>query len=83
MHGKPSIAVWIDPATQEVKNDFRPQELKPAEYGIVLGCTIVHIARCFVQANSGIPEDEVIAEIQRGIDAGIAQREPAAPMSAH
>lgn len=79
--------MWIDPATQEVKNDFLPQTLKPAEYGVVLACTIVHIARCFVQdalrMGMVIHEDEVIAEIQRGIEAGIAQRPPATPMSAH
>ncbi len=83
MKGTPSIAVWIDPLTQEVKNDFMPQTLKPAEYGVVLSLTITHIARAFVQSNPGISEEDVIAEIRRGIETGIAQRPPATPMSAH
>ena len=83
MKGQPSIAVWIDPSTQEVKNDFMPQLLKPSEYGVVLALTITHIARQFVQSNPGVPEEDVIAEIRRGIEAGIAQRPAATPMSAH
>ena len=51
---------------------------------VILGvAAIVHIARCFVENNPGVPEDDVIAEIQRGIEAGIAQRPLATPMSAH
>ena len=83
MQGKPSIAVWIDPSTQEVKNDFMPQTLKPSEYGIVLALTVVHIARAFVESNPGGTEEDGIAEIRRGIEAGITQRPPSTPMSAH
>lgn len=44
---KPSLAIWIDPLTQEVKTDFMPQTLRPAEYGVVLSVAVVHIARLF------------------------------------
>ncbi len=83
MNGRPSIVVWIDPSTQEVKNDFMPQTLKPGEYGVVLAFTITHIARVFVQSNPSATEADVIAEIRRGIEIGIAQRPPATPMSSH
>lgn len=84
MTPKPSIAVWIDPATQEVKTDFMPQTLHPGEYGVVLSMVLVHIARMFVQTNPGATEGELIAEIQRGMEAGLQQRSPAtSPLTAH
>ena len=81
---KPSLAIWIDPSTQEVKTDFMPQTLHPAEYGVVLSVAIVHIARLFCQSNAGVIEDEVVAEILRGLHEGIKQRTaPEGPMTAH
>ena len=81
---KPSLAVWIDPPTQEVKVDFRPQTLHPAEYGVALSVAIVHIARLFCQSNPGTVEDEVLSELMRGILEGIKQRTAAeGPLTAH
>lgn len=83
MAPKPSIAIWINPATQEVKNDFMPQELHPGEYGVCLAMTIAHIARSFVQSNPQVPEAEIIAEIMRGIETGLRNVPPPTPMVAH
>lgn len=81
---KPSLAIWIDPATQQVKVDFMPQTLHPAEYGVALSVVVVHIARLFCQSNQGALEDEVLAEILRGLDIGIKQRTATAgPLTAH
>ena len=82
---KPSIAIWIDPATQNVKVDFRPQTLHPSEYGVALSMVIVHIARLFTQSNPGVVEEEVISELRRGLEAGIAQRPKGdgGPLTAH
>ena len=71
---KPSIAIWLDPATKFAKIDFTPQTLAPAEYGIVMATLIVHIARLFVESNPGTSESQLIAEIQKGILAGLSQR---------
>ena len=71
----PSIAVWIDPTTQAVKIDFSPQKLQPAEYGIVIASVIVHLADLFAQDNPGATSKRVIAEILRGVEAGITQRD--------
>lgn len=81
---KPSLAIWIDPGTQEVTTDFMPQTLHPAEYGVVLSVAIVHIARLFCQSNPGVNETEVVAELLRGIQEGIKQRTASeGPMTAH
>lgn len=81
---KPSLAIWIDPRTQEVKTDFMPQTLHPAEYGVVLSVAIVHIARLFCQSNPGVTEDEVVSELMRGLQEGIKQRTGSeSPMTAH
>ena len=81
---KPSLAIWIDPRTQEVKTDFMPQTLAPAEYGVVLSVAIVHIARLFCQANPGVTEDEVLSELLRGLREGIKQRTASeGPLTAH
>lgn len=75
MDNKPSIAVWIDPTTQAVKIDFLPQRLQPAEYGIVIASLVVHLARLFAQDNPQATEEQVVAEILRGVQAGLTQRE--------
>lgn len=81
---KPSIAIWIDPDTQEVKTDFMPQTLHPAEYGVAISMAIVHVARLFTQSNPGVIEEDVLAELRRGLDAGIAQRPKVdGPLTAH
>ncbi len=82
---KPSIAIWIDPATQNVEVDFRPQTLHPAEYGVALSMVVVVLARLFVQSNPGVIEHEVISEIRRGLEAGIQQspKGDSAPLTAH
>lgn len=81
---KPSLSIWIDPRTQEVKTDFMPQKLHPAEYGVVLSVAIVHIARLFCQANPGVIEDQVVSEMLRGIQEGLKQRTAAeGPLAAH
>lgn len=81
---KPSLAIWIDPNTQEVKTDFLPQTLHPAEYGVVLSVAVVHIARLFCQANPDVNEDAVVSEILRGLQEGIKQRTATeGPMTAH
>ncbi len=72
---KPSIAIWIDPATQVVKIDFSPQRLQPAEYGIVLSSLIFHLAEQFAQDNPSVKVEVLIAEILRGLEAGISQRQ--------
>lgn len=72
---KPGISVWIDPATKAVKIDFVPQLLQPAEYGIVLASLVVHLASLFAQDNPQATEEQVVAEILRGIQAGLTQRE--------
>ncbi len=72
---KPSIAVWIDPATQAVKIDFIPQMLQPAEYGIVIASVVSHLASLFAQDNPQATEQIVISEILRGLQAGLSQRE--------
>lgn len=71
---KPSITIWIDPETQQVKTDFRSQHLAPAEYGIVISTLLVHIARLFVESNAHSTEDQVLGELTRGIAIGLEQR---------
>lgn len=71
---KPSIVIWIDPVTQAVKIDFIPQRLQPAEYGIVIASLVSHLAMLFAQDNPQSTEKRVIAEILRGLEAGITQR---------
>jgi hypothetical protein len=72
---KPSISIWIDPATKAVKIDFQPQMLQPAEYGIVMSSLVVHLATLFAQDNPGTDLNRLIAEILRGLEAGITQRD--------
>lgn len=71
---KPSISIWIDPSTQAVKVDFTPQMLQPAEYGVVLSAFVVHLAREFSRDNPNATEDVILAEILRGLKAGLDQR---------
>lgn len=80
----PSIAIWIDESTQQVKVDFRPQKLSPAEYGVVLSSLFLHIARLFVETNPQATEDQILAELQKGIDAGLMHRiDTVLPAKAH
>lgn len=72
---KPSISIWIDPITQAVKVDFTPQMLQPAEYGIVISTLLVHIARQFQESNPGVDENVIIDQINKGLLAGIEQRD--------
>ena len=74
MDNKPSITIWIDTETQQVKTDFRSQHLTPAEYGIVLASLLVHIARLFAESNPQASEDDLLKEIQKGIAVGLSQR---------
>lgn len=69
---KPSISLWIDTATQTAKVDFTPQRLQPAEYGIVLSSLFVHIAKEFARDNPGFSEQQIIAELLRGVQAGLS-----------
>lgn len=71
---EPSIAIWIDHATQQVKIDFRPQMLQPAEYGVVLSSLVTHLAAQFAQDNPQASQEEIVVEILRGLKAGIEQR---------
>lgn len=81
---KPSIAIWIDPETQQVKTDFRSQHLSPAEYGVVIASLLVHIARLFVETNPQVSEDQILAEIQKGVAAGLTHRDDIVlPAKAH
>lgn len=70
-----SITIWVDPDTQVVKVDFTPQNLQPAEYGIVISSLVSHIAKLFVDSNPGVSESDVIEQIMKGLEAGLAQRE--------
>lgn len=79
---EPSIVIWIDPATQNVKIDFRPQTLQPAEYGVVLSSLVSHVAKLFMDSNPAYSEEEIVAQIRRGLDAGLQQRRPP-PAKAH
>lgn len=83
MKGKPSIAVWIDAATQEAKTDFELQALQPAEYGVVISLVITHIARTFGLCNPQVSEEELIGAVLTGIQAGLAQRPPPTSMVPH
>lgn len=83
MTGKPNISIWIAPATQEVKTDFMPQALKPAEYGVVFAVAITHIARAFLVGHPEVQEQEVIDELLRGIATALPQVPPPTPMVSH
>lgn len=81
---KPSLTVWIDPKTQVFKVDFNPQELAPAEYGLMLASIVMHLAKMFVAANPRTSEEELVKEIQRGISIGLQQmRDVELPSRAH
>lgn len=80
---KPSIALWIDTSTQSAKVDFTPQLLQPAEYGIVLASLVVHIAREFARDNPTHSVEEIVAEILRGVQAGLAARNDTALPDKH
>lgn len=80
----PSIAIWIDPTTQQVKVDFRSQTLAPAEYGIVISSLLLHIARLFSESNPQSSVDEILAELQKGVAAGLMHRtDMVLPAKAH
>lgn len=72
---EPSIVIFIDPETKNVKINFRPQTLSPAQYGVVVASVVAHMARLFMESNPEHDEDDIVAEIQKGIDAGLSQRE--------
>lgn len=70
----PSIAIWIDTDTQQVKCDFLAQHLSPAEYGVVLATLIVHISRQFCQSNPQSTEEVILSDVLKGIKVGLEQR---------
>jgi hypothetical protein len=81
---QPSITIWIDPATTNVSVQFNPQQLTPAEYGVVIATLLVHIARLFRESNPAHTEDQLLVEIYKGIDAGLAHRKDfVLPSKAH
>lgn len=71
----PSITIHIDAETKNVTIALSPQPLSPAQYGVVLASIISHLARLFAESNPGHSEDEMIADIQKGIRAGLDQRD--------
>jgi len=82
--GKPSIAVWIDPETQTFKCDFNPQELSPAQYGVVLASIILHVSKLFNEHNPHISPTDITSQILAGIRAGLEQiKDVEIPAKAH
>lgn len=81
---KPSFTVWIDPKTQVYKVDFNPQEVTPAEYGVVFASLIIHIAKLFNENNAEFPVESIVSQITKGLSAGLEQlRDVPLPTKAH
>jgi len=81
---KPSIALWIDPQTQQVRTEFTPQQLTPAQYGVVISSLMLHIARLFLESNKDATEGDVLDAIAKGINAGLEHRDDmVVPSSLH
>ncbi len=78
-----SIALRINEETQEVAIEFVPQKLTPSQYGFVLASVMLHLAAGFEESNPGIEHATIMAEILNGVQAGLAQIPPRAPVSQH
>ena len=69
----PSMVIFIDPETQQASYDFRPQNLSPEQYGMVLSGICMHLAKLFHETNTDKSEKQIIDMIMAGITAGLAQ----------
>ncbi len=81
---KPSISIWIDPADQTYKVEFNPQELSPAQYGVVIASIMIHIAKMFGDSNLHVPQETILRQMRKGLDAGLEQlQDVVLPSKAH